>query len=474
MFAVIFPLFFVLYWSLNSLKLRNTILLIAGYVFYMNWNPAFSVILLGVTLVCYGGGIILSRSDIDDYCNKRKITICAVLLGLLPLLVFKYYNFLNDGITVIFSTLGLCYSFPGLNWAVPIGISFFTFQSVGYLLDVYHKRVPAVRDFTTFALFVSFFPQVTSGPISTPKELIPQFASLRQFQYNQVRDGLRLVLWGLFLKTVLADRLGLYVDMVYGDCYKFSSLNCLFASYLYTIQIYCDFAGYSYMAIGIARTLGFNLINNFERPYLAASVTEFWRRWHVSLTRWLTTHVYINLGGNRCSHQRQYLNIMITFLVSGLWHGANWTFIIWGALHGLFQISEKFFFGEIIKKDLNKRVSLTVARSLRIFVTFNLISFAWIFFRMPTVGDSLSLLKRIFDVFSESFKFSTDGMDILAYIPFIIIPYLACELIKEYYAPFYCHVINNIYIRWIVYITIILYIVLLGVHDGSQFIYVNF
>lgn len=215
----------------------------------------------------------------------------------------------------------------GLNWAIPIGISFFSFQAIGYLVDVYKQRVPMERNFIDYALFVSFFPQIMSGPISRASDLLPQIKNKRTFNEAKAVQGLKWLLWGMFLKTVMADRLGLYVDSVYNNFQYQSGFSCLVASFMYTMQIYGDFAGYSLMAIGVGRLLGFDLVNNFNHPYFATSITEFWKRWHISLTRWLTTYIYIGLGGNRCSKIRQYWNIMITFLVSGVWHGANWTFI---------------------------------------------------------------------------------------------------------------------------------------------------
>lgn len=354
-FWLLFPFIFVIYWAIpvKFNRARNLFLLAVSYLLYMNWKPSFALVLLGVTLICYWGGQILDNEV--GFKRKASVCWCFAFLGLLPLLVFKYYNFFNVSLTSLLESAGLHFVLPGLNWAIPVGISFFTFQSVGYLLDVYKKRVPAEKNFLDFALFVSFFPQVTSGPISTSKELMPQFKNPHSFNYEQGKEGLKMLLWGMFLKLALADRIGVYVDTVYTNYIHYSGSVCLLASIMYTIQIYCDFAGYSLMAIGIAKTLGFDLINNFERPYLAASITEFWKRWHISLTRWLTTHVYINLGGNRCSKVRQYVNIMITFLVSGLWHGANWTFIIWGALHGAFQIVEKALMGEKLKYELKER-----------------------------------------------------------------------------------------------------------------------
>lgn len=471
-FGVIFPFIFVIYWviPIRFNKLRNFFLLTVSYLLYMNWTPSYSLVLIFVTLITWMGGVFLETSRTS---NKKILCECFTLLGLLPLLVYKYYNFLNDSITSFFEAVGLRFAFIGLNWAIPVGISFFTFQAVGYLLDVYHKRVPAEKNFLDYALFVSFFPQVTSGPISTAKDLMPQFKTPHAFNYEQCRDGLKMLLWGMFLKVALADRIGIYVDTVYNNYIHYSGAVCFFASFMYTIQIYCDFAGYSLMAIGIAKTLGFDLINNFERPYFAASVTEFWKRWHISLTRWLTTHVYINLGGNRCSMLRQYLNIMITFLVSGLWHGANLTFVIWGALHGIFQLIEKVFMGDKIKTELKRGKSkLNIMKISRIFITFNLVNIAWIFFRMPTLNDAIGFIHNITNNFG---RFQIEPLDIVSIsaLGFALPLLIAKDLVYEYIYVETKNAKCSILI-WTFYIFIFCYIISMGVLDSGQFIYVNF
>jgi D-alanyl-lipoteichoic acid acyltransferase DltB (MBOAT superfamily) len=367
-------------------------------------------------------------------------------------------------------TLGLHFNLPGLNWAIPIGISFFTFQAVGYVLDVYKSRIKAEHNFIDFALFVSFFPQVTSGPISTADELIPQIKKTHYFSYEQGRDGLKLLLWGMFLKLAIADRIGSYVDIVYFNYAHYSGAVCYFASIMYTMQIYCDFAGYSLMSIGIAKTLGYNLINNFERPYLAASITEFWKRWHISLTRWLTTHVYINLGGNRCSKLRQYFNILVTFLVSGLWHGANWTFVFWGMIHGLFQVFEKMLFGEKLKTELKQgNIKISAIRIVRILITFNIVSLAWIFFRMPSLGDSIMFIDRIItnrDAFTISPLIPVYGVCLA-----LCLPILLFKDIKDEYMSKLC---NRELYKWMFYIIVASFVICFGVLDCGQFIYVNF
>lgn len=395
------------------------------------------------------------------------------MLGLLPLLVFKYYNFLNSSLTEGLSAIGLKFALPGLNWAIPIGISFFTFQAVGYMLDVYHGRVKAEKNLLDYVLFVSFFPQITSGPISTAKEFMPQIKTPHTFSYQQGRDGLKLLLWGMFVKVVIADRVGMLVDTVYGNYHFYSGNVCLLASFFYTIQIYCDFAGYSWMAIGIAKTLGFDLINNFHQPYFATSITDFWKRWHISLTRWLTTYVYIGLGGNRCSKLKQYWNIMITFLVSGLWHGANWTFVFWGALHGIIQIVEKMLGIDPKGKFANARV-LKILSPIRVLFTFLLVNLAWIFFRMPTISGSFEIISKMLNN-----RGSLNIVDIYnGTAPiFIVVLGLALlllnDLVKEYGIRWFSFLRKPVF-QWCWFILLFVLILAIGVLDGGQFIYASF
>lgn len=467
-FWLTFPFIFLLYWIIPHRfnTVRNAYLLIISYLLYLNWNPSFAIVLVGVTLISYAGGYCI------ECANKYRKFYCwlFVILGLLPLLVFKYYNFINETVTKALASVGLHFSLTGLEWAVPIGISFYTLQAVGYIMDVYHQRIPATRNIFTYALFISFFPQVTSGPISTAKDLMPQFAVPHVFNYEKAKAGLKMFLWGLFLKVYLADRVGMYVDTVFPYYMHFSGAVCLFASFMYSIQIYSDFAGYSLMAIGIAKTLGFDLINNFERPYFAASVTEFWRRWHISLTKWLTTHIYINLGGNRCSKLRQYANILVTFLVSGLWHGANMTFVFWGLLHGLYLVIEKAILGDKLKAEIkNGNKGFSLFKLLRIVITFNLVSFTWIFFRMPTFIDAKLFIKKIFFEFGEfSMKPLTPAIALI--IGFGIILLIGYDIVKEYNLRIFRHTL----FKWVFYILIACLIFSTGVLDASQFIYVGF
>jgi D-alanyl-lipoteichoic acid acyltransferase DltB (MBOAT superfamily) len=343
--------------------------------------------------------------------------------------LFKYYNFINSACRDFLENCGIYFSLPGLNWAVPVGISFYTFQAIGYMIDVYYRKSQAEKNLVDYMLFCSFFPQTSSGPISRYSDLMPQLKFPKPFNYVQAREGLQILLWGMFLKVVFADRLGIYVDTVYSHYEHYSGLTCFVASIFYTFQIYGDFAGYSLMAVGIAKVIGIDLVNNFERPYLATSITNFWRRWHISLTRWLTSYIYIPLGGSRCNVMRQYSNIMITFLVSGLWHGANWTFVVWGALHGVFQVLEKTL-GLDPKGRYADSIFLKRLKPIRILVTFLIVNFAWIFFRMPTLESAIDVIYKIFTERDISFFYDTKTtiVTILSMLSIVVF----WDLLEEY------------------------------------------
>ena len=464
-FLVCFPLIFLLYYLIPAKyqKGRNLFLLVVSYVLYINWKPVYALILLGVTGITYMAALKVERRRE----HSQRTMIIGVITGLIPLLFFKYFNFINEQAYALLSMAGLRYELQGLNWAVPIGISFFTFQAIGYVWDVYYKRINAERDFLTYALFISFFPSILSGPINKASLMIPQLKNLRPyFDYSKAVAGLRMILWGMFMKVVVADRMGLYVDTVLPNYMNYTGVTCFAASIFYTIQIYGDFAGYSLMAIGVGKTLGFELTENFRRPYFAVSVTDFWRRWHISLSTWLKDYVYIPLGGSRCSKLRNYWNIFVTFLVSGIWHGANWTFIAWGIWHGLFQIVEKML-------GQQKCNYGWFGKSVKIMVTFLLVNFAWIFFRMPTLSDACGVIGRIFD-FSLPKTFFSDSMTTIFFMVMGIAILLFKEVLDEYYPAMKAQMIRPIWLRWGGYFIILSLILLAGVLGSDQFIYANF
>ena len=463
-FLVLFPLLFVLYYAIPAkfLRLRNMYLLLVSYLLYMNFKPVYALILIGVTIVTYVSALVVKK-----YRSQTLITV-GVLLALLPLLTFKYYNFINTSSTELLHSLGLRFDLPGLNWAVPVGISFFTFQALSYLWDVYYGRIVAERNFLHYALYVSFFPSIVSGPINKASLILPQIKTLRPyFDYIKAVTGLKHMLWGMFMKVVVADRVALYVDTILPHYENYSGISCFVASLLYSVQIYADFAGYSLMAIGVGKVLGFNLAENFRRPYFSYSVTDFWRRWHISLSTWLKDYVYIPLGGSRCSKLRNYWNIIVTFLVSGIWHGANWTFIVWGLLHGLFQV---------IEKALNQqKCSYGVfGKTVKIVITFLLVNFAWIFFRMPTLGDACGVVGRIFDISMWSGLYLPEKTNTLFILMGIVI--LSVKDLADEFRPGGLRLMDsrNIIVRWITYVCLTVMILLTGVFDAGQFIYANF
>ena len=474
-FIWLFPLIFIGYYLLSYLlsgkfperqrKISNALLLIVSYGLYAQTNMAYTLILLGVTLITYLFALLIERSGTDK--RKKHLIACGASLALLPLLVFKYYNFIiNTTQSFLESIHSAPLHFPGLNWAIPLGISFFTFQAVGYLMDVYYQRIKAEHNWWDYMLFVSFFPQIMSGPISKAKDLLPQIKTCRKFDATMATQGLKWFVWGLFLKVMMADRLGMYVDKVL-DNYMFNSgTSCLLAVVYYSFQIYGDFAGYSFMAMGVGKLMGFNLINNFQRPYLSTSITDFWRRWHISLSTWLKDYVYIPLGGSRCSKGRNYWNIFVTFLVSGIWHGANWTFIFWGILHGVFQVIEKMLGWQ------KCTTSSKLIRFSRILLTFVLVSIAWIFFRQPTIGDAFGVIERILTEHGALFKPSNkDVVFSLLSIGIVV----CADLMREFQTKkFYRLVQTPIIVRWCMYYALLLLILLSGVFDSSQFIYVSF
>lgn len=473
-FIWLFPLIFIGYYLLSYLsgrkgqalqrKISNSLLLLVSYGLYAQTHAAFTLILLGVTFVTYSFALLIERSDAER--PKKLLIAGGGLLALLPLLVFKYYNFIVATSNAFFESIHCVTVLPGLNWAVPLGISFFTFQAMGYLMDVYYGRVKAEHNWWDYMLFVSFFPQILSGPISKAKDLLPQIKAYRRFDAGLATQGLKWFLWGLCLKVMMADRLGMYVDKVLDHYMYNSGTSCLVASIFYSFQIYGDFAGYSFMAMGVGRLMGFRLVNNFQRPYLATSITDFWRRWHISLSTWLKDYVYIPLGGSRCSKARNYGNIFITFLVSGIWHGANWTFIFWGVLHGLFQIVEKMFgWQKVSTRSLPVRLA-------RIGVTFALVTFAWIFFRQPSIADAFGVLERIVTDQGPLFNPSKTTMVFI----FLSIVLVSCaDVTREFLHIRFDRLVHApVVIRWSVYYALLLLVLLCGVFDSSQFIYVSF
>ena len=363
--------------------MQNIILLTASYYFYAKFSPVFLFLLLYVTILNFSTGLILNK--LSGIYRKSCMAI-NIILTLLPLLFYKYAGFILDNINTIFNT-DIC---PNLDHiALPVGISFFTFQTLSYTIDIYRQKITPTNNFINVALFVSFFPTILSGPIERARNMIPQLEKTRFIDMRCVMSGLMLYVWGVFKKVVIADRLSSYIDWAYSNTQYASGSTLAFAAILYSFQIYCDFSGYSDMAIGIARALGFKIMKNFDYPYFAHNIKTFWRRWHISLTSWFTEYVYFSLGGSRVkSRLRWIFNITTIFLLSGIWHGASWNFIIWGLLHAIFYLIE-------FKVGLQNKNLDDSWRFPRVIAVFLLITFAWIFFRIDDMGTVMLVLNKI-------------------------------------------------------------------------------
>lgn len=343
-FLWLFPIIFSIYYLVTMRhaimahypQIGNYLLIIVSYALYIKWKPIYALLLFGITAITYLFALLIEKQE--AYGRKKIIIFSGITLSVIPLVIFKYYNFIVTSLSDSLSAIGISVGLPGLNLVMPLGISFFSFQAIGYLADVYLKRIKAEHNWWNYMLFICFFPQIASGPISKANDLLPQIKAQRKFDYSQSVQGLKWLLWGMFMKVVVADTLGQHVDSVYNSYISSNGFTCLITSILYTIQLYCDFAGYSFMAVGVGEILGFELTNNFRRPFFSVSITEFWRRWHISLSTWLKDYIYIPLGGSRCGKFRTYWNVFVTFLICGIWHGANWTYIIWGEFMVSFKL----------------------------------------------------------------------------------------------------------------------------------------
>lgn len=392
-FLLFFPIVFLLHYLVFSKNkdVQNLFVVLVSCVFYGWWDWRFLGLVLLTAVSTYYSGVLMSRNQ--DAKVRKRINIAAIVLNLGILFCFKYFNFFVQSFVDLFSAVGVSLSISTLKIVLPIGISFYTFSALSYTIDVYQKKIEPTKDILAYIAYIVFFPSILSGPINRADKQLLQFHKLRRFDYDKVMEGSKLLIWGLFVKLCVADRLGIYVDSVYSNLSQHTGMTMFFASVVYTIQIYADFSGYSLMAIGLGKMLGIDLQTNFVRPYFSSTVTEFWRRWHISLTTWFRDYLYFPLGGNRCSRQRWIFNTMVVFIISGLWHGAAYTFLIWGTIHGLCMVVEKVIYGDKIKSVGNANV---IVKSLRCLITFMIVNFAWIFFRAETLSDALYIDKQIF------------------------------------------------------------------------------
>ncbi|MBU3178144.1 MBOAT family protein [Clostridium estertheticum] len=467
-FALFFLLIVIIYFSIPY-KYRWILLLSSSYIFYMSYIPKFLIVIMFSTVVSYIAAI--KMGDEKDKRKRKIILISSILINIGLLILFKYLIFF----TRMFNIQN---NFLNNKWIVPIGISFYTLQTLSYLMDVYRGKIKAERHLGYFALYVSFFLTIFSGPIDRGTNILPQFHKKFDFNYERIVDAMKVILWGLFKKVVIADRLAVYVNEVFNNVHSYKGWPLIIAAFLFAIQLYCDFSGYTDMTIGFAKILGYDLIENFRLPYFSKSVQEFWKRWHISLSSWFGTYLYIPLGGNRVSKFRSYLNIFIVFIVSGFWHGANWTFIAWGSMHGIYQI-----IGKLTKqsrtsfiKNLGINPEGLFIKIYKTIITFCLVDFAWIFFRANSLSDAMYIIKNLFV-----------GLTNIRQSSILIVP--DCKLI--FYSVcilFFIEVIDfnknefflmrlkkkNVVIRWVVYYIIFFLIMFFGVFGNGSFIYSNF
>jgi alginate O-acetyltransferase complex protein AlgI len=458
---------------------RWFLLLVGSCYFYMAFVPIY-ILILGVTIVIdYFAGMWIENAQGG---RRTLFLIYSLIANIGVLAVFKYYTFLNQNVSFLLHCFALTNPIPYLSILLPIGLSFHTFQAMSYTIEVYHGRQKAERHFGIYALYVMFYPQLVAGPIERPQNLLHQFREKYDFDYDRVTSGLRLMAWGLFKKVVIADRLAILVDAVYNKPESYNSFGLIIATVFFAFQIFCDFSGYSDMAIGAAKVMGFTLMTNFNKPYQSASIHEFWKRWHISLSTWFKDYLYISLGGNRVTIPRWYFNLFIVFLVSGLWHGANWTFVIWGALHGFYLV-----FAVVTKKyreKFSERLSLNKLPFLPVLTTFALVDFAWIFFRANNVHSAVYIVQHMFTGLPDLFRrllshhsvFQSYGLSkrelvlsVLLIALLELVHYLQMRIdIERHFKA--C----PIYVRWFIYLSWVFAMLIFGVFEDRQFIYFQF
>ena len=493
-YLLFFPIVLCVYFFIPR-KLREIWLLLASYYFYMSWNVKYVVLIGFSTVVTYLGGLFIeriSKSEAENAPKKAKLVlILTIVVNLAILALFKYANFAINSINKVASLVGGRSFDFAFDFLLPVGISFYTFQALGYIIDVYRKDIPAERNFIRYALFVSFFPQLVAGPIERSKNLLTQLKGVKEknlWNAEHISNGFIMIIWGLFLKMVISDRVAILVDNVFDNYRMFGSTELIMAAIGFSLQIYCDFYSYSIIAKGSACMMGIELMENFNSPYFSVSIKDFWNRWHISLSTWFRDYLYIPLGGNRKGKFRKYVNLLIVFLVSGLWHGASWHYVVWGGIHGFYQIvgglTQKP--REFLRKKLEINTNCFSWNLLQSSANFVLIAFAWIFFRAESVGKGIQFCKRIFIkptpwlLFNGGiFNLGLDRVEMNILVVSVII-LLLVDLLKykrnQTLETFLFT--QNTWFRWSVLIMLILFIFVFGEYgplfDPKQFIYFQF
>lgn len=463
-FLIFFPIVCILYF-LIPYKYRNLLLLISSYFFYMNWKPIYALLILISTITTYFCGIGLSQENNRLQKNKAKLILAVcIVINLGILFFYKYFNFFNECVFDLLSILHIRWYVPNLDILLPVGISFYTFQAIGYIIDIYRKNFDVERNFCTYALFISFFPQLVAGPIERATHMMPQFYEKHTFTYDNAVKGIKLMLWGYFMKLCVADRLSQYVDSVYNNLEFHTGTSMTLATLFFAFQIYCDFAGYSLIAVGSAKIMGFRLSYNFNRPYFSTSIQDFWRRWHITLGAWLKDYIYIPLGGSRVGLYKHLRNLFITFLISGIWHGASWNFVIWGGIHGIYLMIA------VLKNKYlpSIKANRALVWSVNIVISFCLANFAWIFFRANDVRDAFYIIRQ--SISNPGALYIDKWCMMMGSISLLIL------ITKEVAEEFNCipDIFRKKTVKYALWILLAGYILLTGVFDNENFIYFQF
>jgi alginate O-acetyltransferase complex protein AlgI len=480
-FAIFLPIVFLLYWFVfpGDLRRQNILILVASYIFYGWWDWKFLSLLFLSTILDYSIGIALHKQE--DIGRRKLLLAISVVCNLGLLGFFKYYNFFVNSFADAFSFFGTHVSVRTLDIILPVGISFYTFQTLSYSIDVYRRKLEPTKDFIAFAAFVTFFPQLVAGPIERATNLLPQFVRNRVFDLTKASDGMRQILWGLFKKMVIADNCAIYANTIFNNSEDYSGTTLFLGAVFFAFQIYGDFSGYSDIAIGTSRLFGFDLMQNFAFPYFSRNIGEFWRRWHISLSTWFRDYLYIPLGGSKGNWRLRIRNVFIIFLVSGFWHGANWTFIIWGALHAIYFLPLMLINRNRAHMDVvaQGRILPAWKEVASITITFSLTTFAWIFFRAENLSHAISFIQSMFAGFLqpssiiESFNFivyTVGGTRLTILILFFITEWLGRE---NKYAIESLLISRSRPVRWAFYYSIVIVTVLYAGIE-QEFIYFQF
>ncbi len=489
-FLVFFPIVLLIYFIISR-KTRYIWLLVASYYFYMCWNARYALLLLASTLITYVAGLFMEKWR-NSMRMKRAVMLCSLVLNFGILFFYKYFGFAAETLWVLLEKLGITFEIPQLDILLPVGISFYIFQAVGYTMDVYRGKIAAEKNVLRYALFVSFFPQLVAGPIERSTNLLTQLYhvdKLKLWDAKRIQQGALIMLYGFFMKMVIADRVATVVDAVYDPMTysEYKGFIVLVAALLFSVQIYCDFAGYTYIAIGAARVMGFTLMDNFNTPYFAVSIKDFWNRWHISLTTWFKDYLYFPLGGSRKGVVRKYVNVFIVFLLSGLWHGASWHYVVWGVIHGVMRIVGEATakLRNMVYQKCNCKRDTLATRLVQVVFTFALVTLAWMFFRGESTHQTSVLIKNMFTVYNPWVLFDgtlfTLGLDakewnVLLVSIAILVLVDFCKYRKIDLVAIFME--QNLWFRWLFFYLGVVAIVVFGVYgpqyNAAQFIYFQF